>query len=422
LDTETGKSVAIRRFFPFGAGGGGLHADEQREYDTAIERLAGLSHPALRSIICGGCDPVDGMPFIASEWIDGDALEWFVAQGPLSAEAATELITQAMEVCELLSHILGIDAIWVETELQSIIRANDHSDRGFTFWFCPLKWLGTQKHSRGMSSIITLTEQVMGWQGHPINDQAGHGLAAWLKWLRHTEGPISLHEVRQTLAAAVGINPPPTHNLVTQATHPPPRVIKPRPTKSIGLWIVNISLALVVAGLLLYQGKRPSWMPRLIYTQNHAASASTQPALALTTDPATDANPNSLPNPQQAEASGNRQKSAASQNHGVIPWTSRDLLLEKDNQEVVVEGVLADINLSEKETKMYLLFSKDPDKNDARALVLTKTAPEDLSNAALSKLIGKKVRLNGTVKNFKFKSGVRPEIQIKDRASIQAID
>ena len=69
LDTETGATVAVRRFFPFGANGGGLSADEQSAYDIAVGRLAGLNHPAMRAVICGGCDPVDGMPFIATEWV-----------------------------------------------------------------------------------------------------------------------------------------------------------------------------------------------------------------------------------------------------------------------------------------------------------------------------------------------------------------
>ena len=85
LDTETGKTVAVRRFFPFGALGVGLKDDEKTAYNIALGRLTGLNHPALRSVICGGCDPVDGIPFIATEWIEGHVLEPIVEQQPLPA-------------------------------------------------------------------------------------------------------------------------------------------------------------------------------------------------------------------------------------------------------------------------------------------------------------------------------------------------
>ena len=97
LDGETGTMVALRRFFPFGASGGGLMEDEQTAYNIALGRLAGLHHPALRSVVCGGCDPVDGMPFIATEWVEGDALEMILEQGPLTVDATLELLQQALD-------------------------------------------------------------------------------------------------------------------------------------------------------------------------------------------------------------------------------------------------------------------------------------------------------------------------------------
>ena len=219
LDTETGRTVAVRRFFPFGADGGGLHADEQTAYVIAVGRLAGLRHPALRSVICGGCDPVDGMPFIATEWIEGESLQPIIERGPLSAEDSTQVIIQALEVCELLSHVLAEEAVWVETELPTIIVGNEPSGRGLTFWISPLKWLGGDHESRGLESIITLTEEIMGWRGQVVSEQAGLGLGAWIKWLRGAVATTTLQEAREMLAASVGAVPPiPAKNLVAQAT------------------------------------------------------------------------------------------------------------------------------------------------------------------------------------------------------------
>ena len=98
-DTETGQTVAVRRFFPFGANGGGLEDEEQAAYQVAVGRLAAISHPALRTVICGGCDPIDGMPFIATEWIEGARLRSFIERGPLTPAEATHLLGQALEVC-----------------------------------------------------------------------------------------------------------------------------------------------------------------------------------------------------------------------------------------------------------------------------------------------------------------------------------
>ncbi len=208
LDTETNNAVAVRRFFPFGADGGGLHEDEQTAYHIAVERLASIRHPALRAVICGGCDPVDGMPYLATEWIEGPRLESIIGRGPLDPVAIANLLTQALEVCELLSEVLAEEAVWVETSLQSIVVGAEGTGRGVTFRIAPLKWLGKNDGQRGLESLITLTEEIMGWMGKSVSDQAGHGLGGWLKWLRGNARTTTLHEAREMLAAAIGVEPP----------------------------------------------------------------------------------------------------------------------------------------------------------------------------------------------------------------------
>jgi len=417
LDTETGKSVAVRRFFPFGAAGGGLHADEQNAYNIAINRLAGVSHPALRSIICGGCDPVDGMPYIATEWIEGEPLDSFIEHNPMSAEVATEVITRALEVSELLSQALAEDAVWVETHMQTIIVGNTQSSRGITFWICPLKWLANQEQARGMESIVVLTENIMAWQGGKINDQAGHGLAAWLNWLRQAEGSISLHDARATLATMVRANPRPSKKLVRQGTRPPPRAIAPPSSKA--PWIINSGIALIAIGL-------GGW---LLIRQRALESSSLrlhpEQALAINTDhgPAPSATGPLLP-AQQTTKPLTKTHDAAATSVEVISCDNHELLLLKDGEEVTVEGRLKEYRFlgSRKNRTMYLLFSQESDEFASRGVAHLNSAPQDLYNASIKPLVGKKIRLQGNVK-VKTEDRIKwLEIHIKDLASIEPME
>jgi len=432
FDSETGKTVAVRRFFPFGVDGGGLHADEQTAYNIAVDRLAGLSHPALRSVICGGCDPVDSIPFIATEWVEGPSIQAVIQQqGPLATEVATHLITQALEVCELLSHVLAEEAVWVETELQTIITSSDSSSRGFTFWISPLKWLGGRDKSRGLESIVTLTEQIMGWQGRSVMDHAGHGLGGWLKWLRNAAATTSLHEAREMLAASVGVEPPPpAKTLAAQATRP--LVKTPKPPSFKVPWVINFGLALLAIGLgagFLMRQRAKQASPQVRTSAPAPTNAQTAPQGPVILSDAAQASRRAAELSALARQADQQhaiivaqQQDAAQKMGGVIAWTSRELLVHNEGTQVVVEGVLEKIDFSGTRKTLYLMFSKEPDENDPRGAVILKTAAADLSAEWLTPLIGKKIRLHGMVKMQKGFDLKRPEIQIKERASVEVIE
>lgn len=467
LDSETGKYVAVRRFFPFGAAGGGLHAEEQAAYEVALGRLAGLNHHALRSIISGGCDPVDGMPFIATEWIDGEPLATFLEQGPLPAHAATELITQALEVSELLSQVLAEDAVWVETSPHTIIVGNPQSGRGFTFWISPLKWLGNLEKARGLECIADLTETVMGWQNRKINDQEGAGLAGWVKWLRHAGHTVSLHEARETLAASVGVAPPAPVRKPAVQTARPANSRPPKRSMSLGMWIINGSLALTAAGLWgwhqLRQREAEAMRFQPIAAQASADKPAAKPAVpasapatkvgeddgkqpekpavpasapatkvseddgkqpekaAVPTTPATKAPAPHRRRPRDKKPAPAPAQDAADLSHTVVPWTSHGLLSQCNGKQVIVEGPLAVITFSDSKKTMYLLFSKELGETDTRGSVNVQSAPGDLSETSLAPLIGKQLRLHGAIHTQPVAGNVRPEIMITDRASIEVV-
>ena len=420
VDPESSSPVAVRRFFPFGPEGGGLHEEEQAAYGIAIKRLAGLSHPALRSVICGGCDPVDGMPFIVTEWVDGESLRPLVDEAPLSIESATELITQALEVCELLSLVLAEEAVWVQTDLQSIVLGKDQSRRRFTFWISPLKWLGGSTESRKLDAIVSLTEEIMGWEGQILNDQAGRGLGSWLKWLRGVVDTASLTEVREMLAASIGVDPPDrAGELVAKATQPMVRS-KAKALSTAKAWV------LIALGLLIAAGIAGGlW---LSVRKSAAAPALADVKKKKKYDPNAELNRRAAE--LSAEAAGNDRESAAilsdqqaqaEQNGGVIPWQSHEWLVENHGKKIVVEGTLESFRSPSKVT-LYLQFSKTPDRNDALGVIKVKTAPADLSEEALAPLRGKKVRLSGKVSVRRGGGLLRPEIRIINRASIEIVE
>lgn len=459
LDTESGKSVAVRRFFPFGSDGGGLHAEEQVAYDIAISRLAGLRHPALRSVICGGCDPVDGMPFIATEWVEGESLLPILHEGPLTAESATELITKALEVCELLSQVLAEEAVWVETDIQTIVVGNEESGRGFTFWISPFKWLGGNGETRGLESIVTLAEEVMGWTGLIVSDQAGRGLGGWVKWLRNSAATTSLHEAREMLAASVGVEPPPSAvNLVatakSSAIKPVKRLRKP---KMPVFAMLSLFIAVAALGSWLWIQHTARKVPSRLSTTT-PTSRESHPA---TVPPATRSKPKSAPAPSEPVAPkvpsashstpvsneverANRraaelsaqlagadhavaenladQQSAVDQQGGVFSPGHGELLLKNAGKEVAVQGVFENIEFSQTRKTMYLLFAGGTGGRSARGSVLLSKAPADLTENALRPLIGRKIRIRGKVDVRKSSDGDSPLIILTDRASIEIVE
>lgn len=449
-DSETARTVAIRRFFPFGADGGGLHAEEQTAYEVAVRRLADIHHPALRSVICGGCDPVDGMPFIATEWVEGQPLDEVLGEATMPVEAATLLVSQALEVCELLSHVLAEEAVWVETTLSTIIVSPKESGRGFTFWISPLKWLGTGEN-RGLESIATLAEEVMGWKGRIVADQAGRGLGGWIKWLRAAGDTTTLREAREMLAASVGAEPPPpASNLIAQATRPvrPVRPVPIKPPSSKTPVFIAIFLALVVTGVAAWYLTRKPPEPTVAATAAPSPAApkpkpaarqvrasgdapapeAESPAPAAVPDEVARANQRALELSAQVEATEQQvaanlqtQQAEANAKGGVFSAHHRELLLQQVDQPVTVEGVCQAIDFSQGGNWMYLVLKAPDEVTAARGKIVVAEAPDDLKEPAVRPLVGKTIRLRGKVEAQGSRGGPRPLIVIENRASIEVL-
>ncbi|QTN30779.1 hypothetical protein HZ994_00020 [Akkermansiaceae bacterium] len=253
-DSESGKTVSLRRFLPFGQEGGGLEKDEAEAFGIASMRLADVSHIALRSVITGSVDPIDGIPFLVTEWVEGMPLNEILAGEKLDPALVIDVLRIALEVSIVISHVLGEEAVWVETEVDSIIIGTRESGRGFTFWISPFKWLGAEFETRKLSSIVNLGEELTGWKRKLVSDHAGHGLGGWLKWLKNNPD-ARLAEALQMLAESTGNEPPPAEEvLVARATDPQSFKVK-EPSSGKPLIFAALVSLLVIGSALLYLHK-----------------------------------------------------------------------------------------------------------------------------------------------------------------------
>lgn len=453
LDTETGLLVAVRRFFPFGVNGGGLSEDEQADYNVALERLSGISHPAMRSIVAGGCDPVDGMPFIATEWVEGVALQVFLERGPLTPAEATHLLTLAMEVCEQISLVLGEEAMWVETDVHTIIVGAEGEARGITFWISPLKWLGKNDGQRGLASLVSLTEDIMGWRGKMILDHEGEGLGSWLKWLRETPRLTTLYQAREKLAAVAGASAPAP---VRRPLRSPARVAVPvrKKRKSSMPFVIGgiLSLATIAFGgwgLVQWNNARLKTIADSIAVEEPLVETSIpnlppDPKTPVTEVSASTRPPDEQPRPKAPERTPEQIRLAAvefsrsaqkadqakadklaeiAKRNGVHHLADSGLLLERVGDVVTLEGTLGAVERSSKGKgkTIYLIFSGAGDGGKGRGGIEVSKARGDLSESALAGLIGKKLQIEGTVRGDGFGRAKIPVVMIEKRKAIKEV-
>lgn len=450
IDSETGQLVAVRRFFPYGASGSGLSPEEQREYGASVSRLAKVTHPALRTIVCGGCDPVDGMPFVATEWIEGSALQTFLGTRPLSQPEAISLISQALEVCQALSDALGAEGVWVETDLHTIIIGAEETRRPVTFWISPLKWLGVGDGQRGLEPLIGLTTSVMGWGGKPVSNPGATGLGTWLKWLQGAATTATLQEARERLAASTGSAPPqPVKRTVRMATRPV-LLGKKKAKSKLPVWILAVSILAAMGGggwflvkrneSLLVKASAPP-VPVAANTVVEDPVPAAAPEAAPATAPAAEPSPAVETIPGEASAdranrmaaeltaaarksSGEADAKAAQLKQriasagGVFSPADHELLVAQNKNEVVVEGTFGEIGYSTTRKTMYLLFSGSAGSSDFRGAISEENAKGDLSEASLQSLSGKKIRLKGSVRLEPVGKTKRPVIDIRQRNEI----
>jgi hypothetical protein len=223
LDRESGKAVVLRRYFPFGRDGGGLSPVQAQDYEALYTQLADVRHNGMRSLVAGGCDPQDAMPFLVSELVAGPTLADALRLGPIAAASIVALIDRALEVSALISEALDMQAVWVETAPSAIVVSEDDPQRGFTFWISPLNWLHEADTHPGLSPVLELLRSVMGKPAPGDDLRVLSGLKRWEAWLAANLS-ASPAEARKTLK--------PTVLAPAQPPGPQPRPVAAAPQKA----------------------------------------------------------------------------------------------------------------------------------------------------------------------------------------------
>ena len=206
LDKSLGQIVSLRRFFPYGQnedGETGLDPHEGAAFSSACQQLSGISHPALRKTIFGDTDPVDGMPYLVTEWIDGVSLAEALGDQTMDPNMIIGLIRQALDVSMVLSNSLENEAVWIDVTPESIIVSNPEENPSFSFRLCPFKWLGIRSSQKDLTGIADLVEALLGQDSQRVGESADLGLGNWLMLLRQ-HPDMSLQAALESLPSRNG--------------------------------------------------------------------------------------------------------------------------------------------------------------------------------------------------------------------------
>lgn len=439
LDGESGSIVSIRRFLPFGKEGGGLDKEEAVAFEKASERLADISHVALRAVITGSVDPIDGIPYLVTEWVEGAPLNAILAGESMEPELVIDVLRIALEVSVMISRALGEEGVWVETEVESIVIGTKDSGRGFTFWISPFKWLGSESESRKLSSIVELGEKLTGWKRVVVGGLAASGLGDWLKWLRkNPDAPLA--QALEKLDSFTSRLPPPepAEPIAKVFLAAPPKITPPSKRKPL-LIAALILIAAIAGGLSYYhnnadasgmpaadsEGAMPSVADGLPGPEKSDSPAAIASALAkkLSEEAAAKTKEKKLAaKPSTAKAAA--AKSAGSTNPGgggrIFNPDDKELwTAKKTGTPVKLGGVIRKVQTSSTGKSIYLFFTDPPDPGKLAGVMHKSTFKGDFREEAFMPLVGRNVILTG----FCFKEpGGRVLCRIAAKGKIKVVD
>lgn len=410
-DKDTGATVALRRYFPFGKGCGGLDEDARAAYSQSLLGLSSLKHQSLRQVLGGGCDEVDHLPYIVTEWVDGDTAEALASRSMLDLDDVENLLKSALNASLWLSQIFQKESLWIETDLSTVIRRGCGKQGDFTFWISPIKWLGISGPDHDLKLLAGFATQLM--QGVPMTmGNAKHTrLVRWIEWLGAAPISATLSQARERL----------THHLQSPSNAPlrklvtPPKQEKPtakkKPRRRPGaILYANLFLLLVAIGLGYYSHQvkqtRPDAKKSLAHHKNHRAP-----------EKKTAKKHENSPPKDTMMAAGKETVSGE-----LIAWDNYSKLMENNRRKVVVEGPAGRVDQSKSGKTFYLVFfGGDKPESSRIGIRLGKGTPDQMKSE-LGAFVGKKIRASGEVKKEMQGNLSSPAVMVNDVSAIQIID
>lgn len=434
VDGETGESVALRRFLPSGAESGGLDAKKQDAYLKAVATMKQVAHPSLRAVVDGGCDPVDGMPYLVTQWMEGETLrEWMAGHGVVSPETGRHMIGRLLDVCIELSNVFGREDMWVETTLASVIvRPPDGGDAmpDVSFWVCPWRWFGGKANDDWRTGVADFAEALLGGPGRANADPRNASLLVWVQRIRHQEittmrAALSALKVPSATAGEGGgmkrasdlgvvkdgVTTPVVGAAALQLPQPARGNVRMPASSGAGrgraVAIAVLSLGLLGGGVWwLLQGA--GMVPALTSDESAAPDMSRSSGQRQS---AVDEMVQQI----QSESDATEQRRQSVERRGYYTIKEADLLLGLNGREVTLRGRLASVRFSGSGLTMYLEFSSDAPLAEPRAYAMRRDLEDGIREEDLTPLIGKLIEIRGPLDIENVSRTRRPRVSLINR-------
>jgi len=443
-DSVTGVIVAMRRFISSGGGGEPVEDQDRQVFSDAIAVLKKVTHPSLRRVLAGGCDPLDDLPYLVTRWVDGMSLSDLLAhEETIDPGFASHILGQFLDANTVVSDALGSQGLWLETALESMIikPPRDESEAPVAlFWLCPWRWLHANGSAIDISGLAELAESLLGGPRKIASTNANGGLAQWIRQIRSKE-ISSLLEARQSLeipdifshpfapspvlsdhpdaagpsqgntTLSPGFDPPglrvataPLPSIAARAVLPSAPNHRKRPEAIAIAAAAMVGLILFVTWLALGRDKIDPSITADI-SANRGQARIDEMMTRIEGD---------------STAADERRKHI--ERRGYYTIDEADLMIAKDKQEVTFRGRLARVRMSSSGLTMYLEFSEEAPTQEPRAYAMSRNLVDGIRPEDLEQFVGRQMEIRGPVDIENVIGTHRPRLKIIDHNHVNVLD